>query len=86
MTTTSTNQRNSSLRACISGGVAAMAGAAASHPFDVIKVRMQIEAKHASAFATASKVFKEGTMYAGLSASLARQAVYSSARLEYMML
>jgi solute carrier family 25 (mitochondrial oxoglutarate transporter), member 11 len=57
-----------------------MAGAAASHPLDVIKVRMQIEAQKASAFETAAKVFRERSMFAGLSASLARQAVYSSCR------
>jgi len=57
-----------------------MAGAAASHPLDVIKVRMQIESKRASALETAAKVFKERSMFAGLSASLARQAVYSSVR------
>lgn len=57
-----------------------MAGAAASHPLDVIKVRMQIETQKASALETAVKVFRERTMFAGLSASLARQAVYSSVR------
>ena len=57
-----------------------MAGAAASHPLDVIKVRMQIESEKASALTTAKKVFQERTMFAGLSASLARQAVYSSCR------
>ena len=74
------SNRNSSGRAFVMGGLSAMAGAAASHPLDVIKVRMQIEAQKASALATAKKVFAERTMFAGLSASLARQAVYSSCR------
>lgn len=62
------------------GGLSAMAGAGSAHPLDVIKVRMQIEAKSVSMSQTALKVFREGTMFAGLSATLARQAVYSSTR------
>lgn len=62
------------------GGLSAMAGAGSAHPLDVIKVRMQIEASNVSMRETALKVFREGTMFAGLSATLARQAVYSSTR------
>jgi solute carrier family 25 oxoglutarate transporter 11 len=68
------------MQAFVLGGLSAMAGAAASHPLDVIKVRMQIEAQKASAFETAAKVFRERSMFAGLTASLARQGVYSSCR------
>ena len=70
----------SKLRPFVSGGLAAMAGAAASHPLDVIKVRLQIESTRASAVQTAIKVFKEHSFFDGVSASLARQACYSSVR------
>lgn len=66
-------------QAAVAGGIAAMTGAAASHPLDVIKVRMQIE-KKASVWPTVKKVVEERSFFNGLSASLLRQAVYSSAR------
>jgi len=62
------------------GGLSAMTGAGAAHPFDVIKVRMQIESGNMSVTQTALKVFRERSMFAGLSATLARQSVYSSVR------
>ena len=79
------------------GGIAAMAGGAASHPLDVIKVRLQIQGEAAalaaeSGAASATRlgpvemgvhIFKSQSvpgLFKGLSASLLRQGVYSSAR------
>jgi hypothetical protein len=66
-------------QAFVGGGIAAMAGAGAAHPLDVLKVRMQIE-KNASLGPMVKKIIGERSMFAGLSASLLRQGVYSSFR------
>ncbi|KAJ3092301.1 Mitochondrial dicarboxylate transporter [Quaeritorhiza haematococci] len=65
------------------GGVAAMAAAACTHPLDLLKVRMQTATTKASLVGTVvGMVRNEGLLafYAGLSASLLRQATYSTAR------
>ncbi len=59
----------------------------AVHPFDVVKVRMQLDSqkgKSPSPIATMRGIYASGgvsALYAGLSAALARQAVYTTARL-----
>lgn len=72
--------RNVAWRPFLTGGLSAMAGAAASHPLDVIKVRMQIEATQATVLDTTFKVIRERSFFNGLTASLARQGCYSSVR------
>ncbi|CAG8543326.1 3969_t:CDS:2 [Ambispora leptoticha] len=67
------------------GGAAAMTAATVSHPFDLIKVRLQTSkgAAKTSAIQTAFKIVRtEGFfgLYRGLSASLLRQATYSTMR------
>lgn len=73
------------------GGLAAMIGAAASHPLDVLKVRLQVQGEGGSGsggkrlgpVGMAKHIYAtDGVkgLYAGLSASLLRQAVYSSTR------
>jgi len=78
-------------RSMFQGGVAAMAGAAASHPLDLIKVRLQIQGEGPSVpgqnklgpVAMGKSIFRnDGAkgMFSGLTASLLRQALYSSVR------
>ncbi|KAI9355985.1 mitochondrial carrier domain-containing protein [Zopfochytrium polystomum] len=65
------------------GGVAAMAAAAVSHPLDTLKIRMQTSTTKSSVLSKLVAVIRnEGisALYAGLSASLLRQALYSTAR------
>lgn len=72
-----------------------MAGASASHPLDLIKVRLQLQGEGASSASVVTSGEKLGPMemgqkilrndgfrglFSGLTASLARQAVYSSVR------
>lgn len=61
-----------------------MAAAACTHPLDLAKVRMQMSNDHASGFVkTIVRVYRnEGfrSLYAGLTASLLRQATYSTTR------
>jgi len=77
-------------RSFLQGGIAAMSGAAASHPLDVIKVRLQIHGeggaqspgKMTPLLMGRHILSSDGTkgLFAGLSASLMRQAAYSSIR------
>mmetsp|Transcript_29411 Transcript_29411/g.36343 ORF Transcript_29411/g.36343 Transcript_29411/m.36343 type:complete len:323 (-) Transcript_29411:614-1582(-) len=78
-------------RRFVQGGLAAMAGGAASHPLDVIKVLLQIQgegsavpgARKLGLFQMGQKVFfNDGVtgLFRGLTASLLRQGVYSSVR------
>jgi solute carrier family 25 oxoglutarate transporter 11 len=71
-------------RVFLSGGLAAMAGAGVSHPLDVAKVRLQVSAVPLSMVSTLKLVYAEDGvrrgLYRGLSASLTRQALYSSVR------
>ncbi|CAG8482602.1 1815_t:CDS:2 [Ambispora gerdemannii] len=67
------------------GGAAAMTAATVSHPFDLIKVRLQTSkgAAKASALQTAINIIRTESffgLYRGLSASLLRQATYSTMR------
>jgi hypothetical protein len=70
------------------GSVAAMAGSAASHWLDVIKVRLQVAGSSGGAnplgpFSMGKHIVQTegvGGLFKGLSASLLRQAVYSGAR------
>lgn len=66
------------------GGTSSMAAAACTHPLDLAKVRMQMSNDHATGFVrTIGRVYKnEGfrSLYAGLTASLLRQATYSTTR------
>ena len=70
------------------GGLAACVGAAFSHPLDVLKVRLQVQGEGGGGVklgpvGMAKHIFKSdgvAGLYAGLSASLLRQAVYSSTR------
>jgi len=71
------------------GGLSGMLASAATHPIDLLKVRMQLygesgkESGRVGLFKTAfALVRKEGTlaMYRGLSASLLRQATYTTTR------
>lgn len=77
-------------RLFIQGGLAAMAGAGASHPLDVIKVRLQIQGEGGSSVGKRMGPWSMGIhivrtdgpggLFRGLTASLLRQAVYSSVR------
>lgn len=75
-------------RSIFNGGAAAMAGAAASHPLDLLKVRGQLQGERGSGqrlgpFGLAKSIIKvDGItgLYNGLTASLLRQAVYSGVR------
>lgn len=80
-------------RKFVSGALAAMAGSAASHPLDVIKVNLQVQGEKAALqgnskklgpFSMGVKIFKtDGInkgLFKGLSASLFRQAIYSGVR------
>ena len=66
------------------GGLSSMAAAAFTHPLDLCKARMQIAKSHTNgAIGTLINIMRtEGFMalYAGLSASLLRQATYSTTR------
>jgi len=67
------------------GGVASCAAAMVSHPFDLAKVRLQTAtgaSRSGMLMTMFSIVTKEGptALYAGLSASLLRQATYSTVR------
>ncbi|ORY80804.1 putative dicarboxylate carrier protein [Protomyces lactucae-debilis] len=66
------------------GGTSSMIAAACTHPLDLAKVRMQMSGDHATGFlqTIAHVARKEGprALYAGLSASLLRQATYSTTR------
>lgn len=66
------------------GGTSSMAAAACTHPLDLAKVRMQMSKDHSAGFlGTIAKIYRtEGfrALYAGLSASLLRQATYSTTR------
>ena len=77
-------------RGFVSGGLAAMAGAAVSHPLDVSKVLQQVTTSSGGGGARLTTVgalrlayARDGVrrgLFKGLSASVARQAVYSSVR------
>ncbi|GBG33406.1 Mitochondrial dicarboxylate carrier [Hondaea fermentalgiana] len=76
-------------RRFLQGGLAAMAGACASHPLDLIKVRLQLQGEGAASapklgpVAMGQSILRnDGVrgLFGGLTASLARQAVYSSVR------
>jgi hypothetical protein len=72
------------------GGVSGMFASAATHPLDLIKVRMQVgdKGKTASIVETGKIVVKnEGllALYKGLSASLLRQATYTTARIGFYL-
>eukprot|EP00286_Rhodomonas_abbreviata_P029553 CAMPEP_0181308220 /NCGR_PEP_ID=MMETSP1101-20121128/11336_1 /TAXON_ID=46948 /ORGANISM="Rhodomonas abbreviata, Strain Caron Lab Isolate" /LENGTH=260 /DNA_ID=CAMNT_0023414567 /DNA_START=316 /DNA_END=1098 /DNA_ORIENTATION=+ len=90
-----TSNNSSILQGFVQGAVGASMGAAASHPLDLLKVRMQIQGEAAAAATSAANAPKQGMLaisktivgtqgisglYAGLSASLARQVVYSGTR------
>lgn len=66
------------------GGTASMAAAACTHPIDLAKVRLQMSNDHSTGFLrTIVRVYtNEGfrSLYSGLSASLLRQATYSTTR------
>lgn len=74
------------------GSLGSMAGGAASHPLDLIKVRLQIQGEAAVGEAAAQKLSPFGMgasilrtqgvqgLFKGLSASLLRQGVYSGTR------
>ena len=70
----------------VQGGLAAMCGSAASHPLDLLKVRLQVAeggGPRAGPWSIARQVVAESGLrglYRGLSASLLRQAAYSSTR------
>mmetsp|Transcript_21824 Transcript_21824/g.40894 ORF Transcript_21824/g.40894 Transcript_21824/m.40894 type:complete len:304 (+) Transcript_21824:87-998(+) len=77
-------------RKFLQGGLAAIAGASASHPLDLIKVRLQLQGEAGEAGArklgpvemARSIVANDGAkgLFSGLTASMLRQAVYSSVR------
>jgi hypothetical protein len=89
MNNASSSRNKSFLKGFVQGSFGAMTGAAASHPFDVIKVRMQI---HGEGSITSSKIGMTGMgvdiyrtngvsgLLSGLSASLFRQFFYSGVR------
>jgi len=76
----------------VTGSLGSMAGGAASHPLDLIKVRLQIQGEAAVGEAAAKKLSPIGMgasilktqgvqgLFKGLSASLLRQGVYSGTR------
>jgi len=73
----------------MTGSLGSMAGGAASHPLDLIKVRLQIQGEGAAAVKKlgpvgmgASILKEQGAkgLFKGLSASLLRQGVYSGTR------
>eukprot|EP00026_Physarum_polycephalum_P012494 Phypoly_transcript_12811.p1 GENE.Phypoly_transcript_12811~~Phypoly_transcript_12811.p1 ORF type:complete len:298 (+),score=35.64 Phypoly_transcript_12811:154-1047(+) len=72
----------------IVGGLSGMGAAAATHPIDLLKVRMQLygesgkEMGRVGLFKTAVLIAKDGPLafYKGLSASLLRQATYTTTR------
>lgn len=66
------------------GGLASCTAAIIVHPLDLTKVRLQNAQHHASMLSTMIRIIQqEGPtrLYAGLSASILRQATYSTARL-----
>eukprot|EP00002_Diphylleia_rotans_P027459 TRINITY_DN5505_c0_g1_i2.p1 TRINITY_DN5505_c0_g1~~TRINITY_DN5505_c0_g1_i2.p1 ORF type:complete len:189 (-),score=42.21 TRINITY_DN5505_c0_g1_i2:35-601(-) len=77
----------------VSGGLSSMTAAVVTHPIDLVKVRMQLRGEGASSGGSAVKMGTVQTLrhvaqsegvsalYKGLSASLLRQATYSSARI-----
>lgn len=75
---------------CITGGTLGMVATACVQPLDMIKVRMQLSHRTSSTAARllslriARDIFAQGNVlafYTGLSAALARQVVYGTARL-----
>ncbi|TPX45825.1 hypothetical protein SeMB42_g03776 [Synchytrium endobioticum] len=65
------------------GGASACVAAVVTHPLDTMKVRLQTSTTNASLVITAANIIRqEGlmTLYSGLSASLLRQATYSTSR------
>eukprot|EP00466_Bigelowiella_natans_P018065 jgi/Bigna1/77004/fgenesh1_pg.45_\ len=65
-------------------GVAGVSGWMFVHPFDVLKVRMQVNEGTASMFSVAGQIYsKEGIpgLYSGLSAAVTRQLTYTTLRL-----
>lgn len=76
----------------VTGSLGSMAGGAASHPLDLIKVRLQIQGEAAVGGAVAQKLGPVGMgvsivktqgvpgLFKGLTASLLRQGVYSGTR------
>ena len=65
------------------GGTSSMAAAACTHPIDLAKCRMQTAKTRYGFIGTIVRIYrKEGflALYAGLSASLLRQATYSTTR------
>lgn len=75
---------------CITGGTLGMVATACVQPLDMIKVRMQLSHRTSTTAARllslqiARDIFAQGNVlafYTGLSAALARQVVYGTARL-----
>ncbi|KAH7107688.1 putative 2-oxoglutarate/malate translocator [Auriculariales sp. MPI-PUGE-AT-0066] len=68
----------------INGGLAGMIATACIQPIDMVKVRIQLSGGKASPLGVARDIIASGRaldLYAGLSAGLMRQAVYTTARL-----
>jgi hypothetical protein len=82
------NQNDSTLKQFTLGGLSGCAASMCTHPFDTVKVRMQLSGinqkiYNEGIFKTAYKIcINEGilTLYNGLSASLLRQATYTTTR------
>lgn len=87
------NQKPALWKGFVQGSIAAMTGGAASHPLDVIKVRMQVQGEVGSSLGIAVKKLNPAQMglniyrmdgmkgvFSGLTASLMRQCVYSGTR------
>lgn len=86
-TSTKSSTLAKTLQPYICGGSAAVIAAGAIHPIDLVKVHIQLAGQTGSN-ATASTVLRgvlrqEGVLglYAGLSAAVARQMIYGTARL-----
>ncbi|GAB5361616.1 hypothetical protein AAMO2058_000727800 [Amorphochlora amoebiformis] len=65
-------------------GIAGVSGWMFVHPFDVLKVRMQVSQSKTSALSTLGTIYsKEGIpgLYSGLSAAVTRQLTYTTMRL-----
>jgi solute carrier family 25 oxoglutarate transporter 11 len=72
------------LQPYICGGTSAIFASICVHPMDLVKTRMQLLPPGASPIAVARGIVAQsgaGGLYAGLSASIMRQAVYGTARL-----
>ena len=72
------------LQPFVCGGLAACIASTIIHPVDLVKVRIQLQSGNLGALAIAKNVVKANGvtgLYAGLSASLTRQATYGTARI-----